>query len=215
MADTVVFGSHGRVLRRKGYIEMVHAARRAIDRMTEDERARVHFAVIGDTPEDFRPDHVEECRHLARELGIDRAFTFVGFKNDVAPYVADFDVAVVPSVYADPLPRAVIESMALGKPVVAFDVGGVSEMLEDGVTGSLIRAPDTDAMAAQMLRYLRDPNLRATQGRAGRERVARNFDARAHARIMQEEILRAVGSNASRRAQRDWHRPRTGDAGVV
>jgi glycosyltransferase involved in cell wall biosynthesis len=124
-------------------------------------------------------------RRLRLERGeIDRDFSFVGFRKDVAPYVADFDVAVVPSVYADPLPRAVIESMALGKPVVAFDVGGVSEMLEDGVTGALIRAPDVDAMAAQMLRYLRDPNLRATQGRAGRERVARNFDARAHARIV-------------------------------
>lgn len=113
----------------------------------------------------------------------------------MAPYVADFDVAVVPSVYADPLPRAVIESMVLGKPVVAFDVGGVSEMLKDGTTGALIRASDVDAMAAQMVRYLRDPNLRAAHGRAGRERVASDFDARAHARTMQEEILRAVAPN--------------------
>src|SRR4029077_14301926 len=104
------FGSQGRILPRKGYAEMVQAARRALDRMTAEERTRVHFAVLGDTPEDIRPDHVAECRALVKVLGIEDRFTFLGFKTDVKPYVADFDVAVLASVYADQLPRAVIAS---------------------------------------------------------------------------------------------------------
>jgi glycosyltransferase involved in cell wall biosynthesis len=192
---TVVFGSQGRILPRKGYSEMVHAARRAIDRMTPDERARVHFAVLGDTPEDIRPDHLAECRALVRALGIEERFTFLGFKDDVKPYVTDFDVAIVPSVYPDPLPRAVIESMALGKPVIAFDVGGVAEMLKDGTTGSLVRGvpPDVEGLATQMLRYLRDPALREAQGRAGRARVERDFDGARQARRIQNEIVHASG----------------------
>ncbi len=197
--DVVVFGSHGRVLRRKGYVEMVRAARVVLDRMTPREQAQVAFVVVGDTPEDFRPDHVEECRALARELGIAAQFRMLGFRDDVRPLVADFDVAVVPSVYADPLPRSVIESMSLGKPVIAFDVGGVVEMIDDGVTGALVPfAPDSPAegierLAGAILRYARDPVLRARQGRAARERVEREFDARAHAARIQNEIVAASG----------------------
>jgi len=195
----VVFGSHGRVLRRKGYIEMVRAARLALDRLSPAERARAAFVVIGDTPADFRPDHVEECRALAAELGIGSQFHLLGFRDDVRPLVADFDVAVVPSVYADPLPRAVIESMALGKPVLAFDVGGVAEMLDDGVTGTLVPfdpgapALGINGLAESMVRYARDPELRSRQGRAGRARVERDFDARVHARRIQNEIVAAAG----------------------
>lgn len=194
-ADTVVFGSQGRILPRKGYVEMVRAAKIALDAMSAEEKAKVHFAVLGDTPEDMRPDHLAECRGLARELGIDGKFTFLGFKTDVKPYVADFDVAVVPSVYPDPLPRAVIESMALGKPVIAFDVGGVAEMLADGSTGTLVRAtpPDVEGLAAQFTRYLRDPELRAKHGRAGRVRVERDFDGATQARRIQNEIVEAAG----------------------
>jgi len=204
-ADAIVLGSHVRVLRRKGYVEMVRAARIAVDRMSDAERARVVFVVVGDTPEDFRPDHVQECRALASELGISPVFHTLGFRSDVRPAVVDFDVAVVPSVYADPLPRAVIESMALGKPVVAFDVGGVGEIIDDGETGVLVPFEPvgrdgegaSDAAVARladaMVLAVRDPDLRARQGRAARRRVERDFDARAHARRIQQEILLACG----------------------
>jgi glycosyltransferase involved in cell wall biosynthesis len=203
--DVVIFGSHGRVLRRKGTIEMAHAARIVIDRVSEHERARVAFVVLGDTPEDFRHDHVEECRALAAELKIDARFHMLGFRADVRPYVADFDVAVVPSVYADPLPRAVIESMALGKPVIAFDVGGVAEMVEHGVTGELVpfeaagpghegaSARSIEGLAETILRYARDGELRARQGASGRLRIERDFDARAHGQRIQAEIVAAAG----------------------
>ena len=190
--DTVIFGSHGRVLRRKGFLELVQAVRRAADRMSIAERRSCHFVVVGDTPQDFRPDHVAECRALATSLGVGDQISFVGFKADVRPYVDDFDVAVVPSVYPDPLPRAVIEAMALGKPVVAYDVGGVREMLSHG-TGTLLPRPgDADDLAEALLRYLRDPALRARQGRAARRHAVAHFGARAHGARIEREIMEAV-----------------------
>ncbi len=193
--DAVVFGSQGRILPRKGYVEMIRAARIALDRMTNDERRRCRFVILGDTPEDIRPDHLAECRVLVRELGISENVSLLGFRPDVKPYVADFDVAVVPSVYPDPLPRAVIESMALGKPVLAFDVGGVAEMLKDGETGALVRGvpPDVEGLANQYLRYLRDPALRAEQGKNARARIEQEFDAKVHGRRIQNEIVTAAG----------------------
>ncbi len=191
--DAVVFGSQGRILPRKGYVEMIHAARIALAAMTDDERRRAFFAVLGDTPEDYRPDHLAECRALVASLGLEDKFRFLGFCADIKPYAADFDVAVVPSVYADPLPRAVIEAMALSKPVIAFDVGGVAEMLQGGKTGTLVHAGDSDALAREMLRYMRDPELRAAHGRAGRARVEQGFDGARQARRIQNQILEASG----------------------
>jgi glycosyltransferase involved in cell wall biosynthesis len=191
--DAVVFGSQGRILPRKGYVEMIRAAKVALDGMTDDEKRRARFVVLGDTPDDIRPDHLAECRALVKELRLERWFSMLGFKVDVKPYVADFDVAVVPSVYPDPLPRAVIESSAMGKPVVAFDVGGVAEMLRGGETGALVPVSDVEALSREFLRYLRDPKLRDQQGRAGRARVERDFDGARQARKIEDEILRASG----------------------
>ncbi|MDF2694648.1 MAG: hypothetical protein K0S65_3031, partial [Labilithrix sp.] len=160
-------------------------------------RRRAFFAVLGDTPEDIRPDHLAECRALVSSLGLDDKFRFLGFRTDIKPYAADFDIAVVPSVYPDPLPRAVIEAMALSKPVIAFDVGGVAEMLAAGTTGTLVRAGDSDALAEQMLRYLRDPALREAHGRAGRVRVEQGFDGARQARRIQNQIIEAAGLAAS------------------
>lgn len=195
--DAVVFGSAGRILPRKGYIEMIRAAEAALGQMTPDERRRAFFAVLGDTPEDIRPDHLAECRALVGALGLTDKFAFLGFCADIKPYTADFDVAIVPSVYPDPLPRAVIEGMALGKPVVAFDVGGVAEMLDGGTTGTLVKVGDTDALAREMLRYLRDPELRRTQGAAARARVEAHFDGANQARRIQREIIEASGLQAT------------------
>jgi len=205
--DAIVVGSHGRVVRRKGYVEMIRAARLALDRVTGAERAAPFFVIVGDTPEDFRPDHVEECRALAASLGIGDRVRMLGFRPDVRSLVADFDVAVVPSVYPDPLPRSILEAMALGRPVIAYGVGGVVEMVESGVTGELVAfepagaraqgasARSVEGLADAFVRYWRDPCLRERQGRAGRERVVRDFDARAHARRIQGEIVAASAGN--------------------
>jgi glycosyltransferase involved in cell wall biosynthesis len=202
--DAIVFGSHGRVLRRKGYLEMIRAARLALDSMDASLRARVHFAVVGDTPEDFARDHVEECRAAVADAGLSGCFRLLGFRPDVRPLVADFDVAVVPSVYADPLPRSVIESMALAKPVIAFDVGGVAEMLADGLTGQLVAfasdgsgegatRPSVGRLAEAFVRYASDPERRLREGAAGRRRAVQAFDARTHARAIEAEIVAASG----------------------
>jgi glycosyltransferase involved in cell wall biosynthesis len=209
---TIVVGSHGRVLRRKGYVEMARAARIALRQLGAEDAKRVAFVVVGDTPDDFRVDHVRECRALAAELGIADRFHLLGFRADVRPLVADFDVAVVPSVYADPLPRSVIESMALGKPVIAFDVGGVGEMLSGTDAGTLVGfeprggpggegASDASVehLAGTFVRYVRDPALRLRQGRAARERAVVDFDARKHARLIEQEILDTCAAAHARR----------------
>jgi glycosyltransferase involved in cell wall biosynthesis len=192
----VVFGSHGRILPRKGFIELIRAARIVADNLNPEERARCRFVVLGDTPQDMRPDHLEECRALVRDLDLTDCVRFVGFRPDVRSSVADFDVAVVPSVYEDPLPRAVMEAMAMSKPVAAFAMGGIGEMVDDRVEGRLAcgRPPDIAGLAEACLAYFRDPEMRLAHGAAARQRAERDFDARKHALRLQEEMFRIASS---------------------
>lgn len=192
----VIFGSHGRILPRKGYVELIHAAHIVLDKLDAGARANCHFVVVGDTPQDTRPNHLEECRALVRELRLASNVHFIGFRSAVTSYVADFDVAVVPSVYQDPLPLAVLEAMAMAKPVMAFDVGGMAEMIEDNVSGRLAPGspPDVAALADACLGYLADAGMRQRHGAAARRRVEREFNARTHARLIEEELFRAAGT---------------------
>ncbi|QEO17896.1 glycosyltransferase [Acetobacter vaccinii] len=190
--DAIIFGAHGRVIRRKGFIELIQVARRMMDQLRPEERQRCHFVVLGDTPQDMPEDHLEECRELVRSLELEHCVHFIGFRADVMPYLTEFDVVLVPSVYPDPLPRAVMEAMALAKPVVAFNVGGIGEMITDGVDGRLFTGlpPDIAGMADACIQYFRTPTLRAAHGLAGRKRIEKDFEARSHALMLQTELLR-------------------------
>lgn len=190
--ETVIFGNHGRIVRHKGYVELVRAAKIVFDRLSAEERTHCRFVILGDTPQDMFPDHRAECVALTEELGLADFVLFIGFRADPRAYVADFDVAVVPSVYEDPLPRAVMESMAMGKPVVAFAMGGIAEMCADGHEGRLAagKPPDVEALAEACLDYFRNPAMRLAHGAAARARIERDFDSRKHAQTLQAEMLR-------------------------
>jgi glycosyltransferase involved in cell wall biosynthesis len=194
-AETVVFMSQGRIVPRKGFAELIFAIEQATGQMSANERSHCRVVVLGDTPEDMRPDHLAECRELVRARGVGDVMHFLGYRPDVRPYLADADVVVVPSIYEDPLPRAALEAMAYSKPVVAFARGGLPELVEDGVTGMLVTGdpPDVQGLAAALLRYLRDPGLRQRQGAAGRLRAEREFDSRPHAASIRAELFRAAG----------------------
>lgn len=198
--ETVIFGSLGRILPRKGFIELIRASKIVIDRLSAEQRARCRFVILGDTPQDMQPDHLEECRALVRQLELDDYVHFLGFRPEVRPYVTDFDVSVVPSIYEDPLPRAVLESMAMSKPVIAFDVGGMGEMIEDGVEGRLLEGhpPDIEALAQACLSYFDTPELWRRRGAAARQRIEQDFDARKHAQALQDMMLRIAGTNPAR-----------------
>ena len=193
--ESVVFISQGRIVPRKGFVELIFAVEQATGQMSANERSHCRVVVLGDTPEDMRPDHLAQCRELVRARGLGDVVHFLGYRSDVRPYLADADVAVVPSIYEDPLPRAALEGMAFSKPIVAFARGGLPELIEDQATGILVGGdpPDIKGLGAAMLRYLRDPELRARHGAAGRRRAEREFDSRPHAARIQRELFRAAG----------------------
>jgi glycosyltransferase involved in cell wall biosynthesis len=122
-----------------------------------------------------------------------RTVAFTGRRDDIPSLTAAFDVAVLPS-YREAQGIALIEAMALARPVVATRVGGIPEVVQDGVTGLLVPPHDPRALAAAITRLLADGTLAERMGRAGHDLVARCFDvARMTSRL---EELYAEGASA-------------------
>jgi glycosyltransferase involved in cell wall biosynthesis len=189
--DAIVFGSHGRVVARKGYMTMVRAARLALDNASADLAAKMRFVVVGDTPADHPGDHLGDCKALVQSLGMTEQFIFLGYRPDVRPYVADYDICIVPSIFAEPFGLTVVESFAFGVPVIASAVGGIPEIVTAGQTGLLVPANNPNALADAMLTYASDPKLRRQQGDAGRNYVTQHHDARAYSALIQHHVMRA------------------------
>jgi glycosyltransferase involved in cell wall biosynthesis len=122
------------------------------------------LCVVGDGP--ARTD----TERLARELGVMRECLFLGYHRDVAGFYRLFDAFLLPSAN-EGTPVSVIESLAAARPVVATAVGGVPDVMEDGVHGALVAPGDMEAAAQALARLARDPALRERMGAAGRERV--------------------------------------------
>ncbi len=126
------------------------------------------LCMVGDGPDRTR---LEE---LAHELGIARACYFVGYQEDVAGYYRLFDAFVLPSVN-EGTPVSAIEALASGTPVVANRVGGVPDVVRDGLDGFLVDPGDVTSAGAKLAVLAGDDGLRKTMGEAGRKRVLARY----------------------------------------
>jgi glycosyltransferase involved in cell wall biosynthesis len=118
--------------------------------------------------------HREALERQAAELRIAHRVVFTGRRDDVPAATAALDVAVLPS-YREAQGLTILEAMALSRPVVASNVGGIPEMVEDGVTGLLVPPGDPDALASAIVRLLLDHSLADTLARAGHDLVHDRF----------------------------------------
>jgi glycosyltransferase involved in cell wall biosynthesis len=121
----------------------------------------------------------QSLRSLVRELGIDGCTHFTGYVryDEVPAYQNMLSISVSVSIAdSESFGVAIIEAGACEKPVVVSNVGGLPEVVEDGVTGLVVPPRDVDATAAAIERLVLDPALRAGMGRAARARVQRLYD---------------------------------------
>lgn len=173
-----VVASIGRLSLVKNHRLLLEAARLVL------RQARVKFVLVGDGPERTR------LERLARETGVAGSVVFAGWMENPYPVLAAADLLAMTS-NSEGLPVAPLEAMALGKPVVATRVGGVAEVVRDGISGDLVPSGDAGALAAAMLRLLADPRRRRDFGSAGREIVSREFSREAMVRRL-EEVYRSL-----------------------
>jgi glycosyltransferase involved in cell wall biosynthesis len=153
----------------------------------EPARLRAQLVMVGSGPLEA------DLRARAAQLGLANRVMFVGSVPDPPALLPGFDVFALSSRY-EGLPNALLEAMAAGLPAVATDVGGVAEVLEDGVSGLLAPAGDVPALAAALDRLLQDGQLRLEMGRRARE-LAGRFDIREVTRRTSEVYERVLVSH--------------------
>jgi glycosyltransferase involved in cell wall biosynthesis len=126
------------------------------------------LCLVGDGPDR------EGIEQRAHELGLARHILSVGYQRDVGPYYAFVDALLLTSAN-EGTPVVAIEALAARRPVVATRVGGVPDVVDDGVDGLLVPVGDVSGMAEALERLARNPALRARMGEAGSERVVPRY----------------------------------------
>ncbi|MEL6643262.1 MAG: glycosyltransferase family 4 protein [Pseudomonadota bacterium] len=138
------------------------------------DHSGLRLTIVGDG------DDREVLEDMARPLGDAVYFTGYLSQAEVAETLATADALVLPS-FAEGVPVVLMEAMASGRPVIATRVAGVSELVEDGVSGFLAPPGDATGFADRIVQLASNPDLRKRMGQAGREKVLAEFDIRKEA----------------------------------
>lgn len=136
------------------------------------DAGRLRLNIVGEG------DQLPSVRQRVQDQGLADVITVTGARSDVAEIMHGLSLFVLPSL-SEGTPVALLEAMASGLPVVATPVGGVPDLVLDGVTGTLVPVRDAEALAQAMLAYVRDPQGAREQGARGRERVQQHFSIQA------------------------------------
>ena len=184
--DDIVIGTVARIQDVKNHRGLVDAFAR-LRELVPEQRDRLRLSIVGDGP------LMGAVRAQLAALGLQDVAWLPGARADVAGLLHGFSLFALPSL-AEGTPVSMLEAMACGLPVVASRVGGIPEVVTEGVEGTLVPPRDDEALATALAAYVRDPALRRRHGEAARARVEAAFSMRA--------MLAAYGSLYGRLCQR-------------
>jgi glycosyltransferase involved in cell wall biosynthesis len=188
-SEMPVIGAVGRLYPEKGHVDLISAVALL--------RARGYVArcvIVGDGPQEA------ELSALVEGLGLRDQVTLLGWREDVGQVVQGLDVAVLCSV-REGSPLAILEYMAAGAPIVATAVGGVPELIRDGVDGLLVAPGDPEMLCEAIARLIDDRGFAVRLGEAARSRRAAEFDLETLFRRVEElyeEMLASHGQGRRR-----------------
>lgn len=173
--DFVHVARFGAQKNHKGLVEAVY---RVVNGIGVESMPGLRIALVGDGPLE------DEIRALVDERGLQGNVEFLGTRDDVAGVLHDSRCFILPSKY-EGLPMSILEAMAAGLPVLATAVGGVPDVVEDGVTGKLIPAGDSVALAEAMVSMMSGKQGLASMSSASKAR-ALSYDCGTTARSYME-----------------------------
>ena len=165
--DHFVIGTVGRMQEVKDQVTLARAFVRLMQGMPGAEK-RLRLVMVGDGP--LR----ERVRALLAEAGVIQYAWLPGERNDIAGVMRSFDLFVLPSL-AEGISNTVLEAMATGLPVLATAVGGNPELVQAGVTGTLVPRDDPESMARALRAYAESKELCRSHGTEARRAIERKF----------------------------------------
>jgi glycosyltransferase involved in cell wall biosynthesis len=178
--------SAGRLAEQKGYGYFLQAAQKLLSK-----RDDLVFVIAG------KGKLEADLKKLANDLGIQDSVRFLGFIEDLDPYIKGCDLFVLASIF-EGMPNVVMEAMALGKAVVATDVNGARELMLDGSTGTIVPPRDPAALAAAISVLIDDRELCEDFGVAGLARVKKEFTIPAMVRNIERFLSEKLHAKKSR-----------------
>ena len=202
--EAEIVGVVARLEPEKGHPTLIEAWPRVLERVPE-----ARLLVVGEGSR--RADLETQARDLGllgdesappvgtRQVPPGARVVFAGRRDDVPAVTAAFDVAVLPS-YREAQGLTILEAMALSRPVVASNVGGIPEMIEDGQSGLLVPPHDPEALAAAIVRLLVDHPYADTLGRAGHDLVHERFCIERMIEAIETIYDEGAAATAARRA---------------
>jgi glycosyltransferase involved in cell wall biosynthesis len=156
-----IIGMIARLNEQKNYRNFLNAAY-----IINKQDTNINFLIVGEGP------LKEDLEKYAQRLG--KNIKFLGQRKDIPEIIKGIDIFVLSSDY-EGLPLTILEAMAASKSVVATNVGGIPEAVEDGKTGILVPPKNPDALANAIMKLLKNPRLRKQMGEAGRKRAEKYF----------------------------------------
>jgi glycosyltransferase involved in cell wall biosynthesis len=154
----------GNFTKKKDQSSLIHALPIILNKFPD-----VRLILIGRGPE------LDQCKRLILSLSLSRYINIITDTNHPEPYIAASQVGVLISPQGEGLSNVIIEYMALAKPVVATDLGGNSELVEDGKTGYLIRPNAPEIIAEHIMKLLRNPARAKQMGILGQNKIFSQF----------------------------------------
>ena len=177
-----VIGTIGRLVAVKGQDQLLIAAQH-LAHIYRD----LHVVVVGEGP------LMDRLLAQAKDLGIGDRLHLLGHRDDTYDLMRALDVFVLPSLH-EGIPMVILEALALQRPIVASQVGGIPEVITDGVHGLLVPVGDSGSIAQACERLLTDRLLAESCGRAGRRRVEQHFSSRSMAEQVAELYQSLTGA---------------------
>ncbi len=168
-SETCLIGTVGRLTPVKGMAYLLQAAKILLR-----QGANVKVLVVGDG--NIRQDLMTQTH----DLGITLNVVFLGHREDTDALLLALDIFVLPSL-SEGIPMALLEAMAACRAVVASRVGGIPEIVDDGIEGFLVEPMDVDSLAERCRLLIESPDVAKKMGEQGRKRVERDFSATAMA----------------------------------
>ena len=155
--------SAGRLAEQKGFPYLIEAAA-----LLKDKRNDLVFIIAGQGRLE------NQLKRMVTKLKLNESFLFLGFIKDIDSYIKGCTLFVLPSLF-EGMPNVIMEAMALGKAVIAADVNGVNELMEEGKTGRIIPPKDSEILAETINELIDNTELLKEFGKNGLERVTKHF----------------------------------------
>jgi glycosyltransferase involved in cell wall biosynthesis len=163
LTEPVTVGTVSGLSREKGLIYLIEAAS-----LIPHVKDRVRFDIVGDG------NCRMELEELVRKKELEDCIQFLGFRTDIQTLMKNFDLFVLPSL-SEGLSSAIMEAMASSLPVIASNVGGIPELVQNGDNGFLVRPADPESLARAIMQLVEKPETLRQMGIRGRERVEKKF----------------------------------------